>query len=50
MALPEAKEAAAHNPIGRMGRPEESAATVAWLVSPAASFVTGSDLAVSGGL
>jgi 3-oxoacyl-[acyl-carrier protein] reductase len=32
-----------------MGRPEEIAATVSWLVSPEASFVTGSDIAVTGG-
>jgi NAD(P)-dependent dehydrogenase (short-subunit alcohol dehydrogenase family) len=40
---------AAHTPLGRMGRPEEIASAVSWLVSPAASFVTGSDIAVSGG-
>jgi NAD(P)-dependent dehydrogenase (short-subunit alcohol dehydrogenase family) len=50
MVLPEAKEAAAHSPMGRMGRPEEIAATVSWLVSPAASFITGSDITISGGL
>jgi NAD(P)-dependent dehydrogenase (short-subunit alcohol dehydrogenase family) len=49
-AAPGAKEIAAHSPIGRMGRPDEIAATVSWLVSPAASFVTGSDISVSGGL
>ncbi len=46
---PEAEEAAAHAPLGRMGRPEEVAATVSWLISPAASFITGSDITVSGG-
>ncbi len=50
MVYPEAREAAAHTPLGRMGRPDEIAATVSWLVSPEASFVTGSDIAVSGGL
>jgi NAD(P)-dependent dehydrogenase (short-subunit alcohol dehydrogenase family) len=50
MVFPEAKEAAAHSPMGRMGRPEEIAATVSWLVSPAASFITGSDITISGGL
>jgi NAD(P)-dependent dehydrogenase (short-subunit alcohol dehydrogenase family) len=48
-AVPEAKEEAAHAPLGRMGRPEEVAAAVSWLISPAASFVTGSDITVSGG-
>jgi len=50
MAFPEAREGAEHSPLGRMGRPDEIAATVSWLVSPEASFVTGSDISVSGGL
>jgi len=37
-------------PLGRLGQPGEIAATVSWLVSPEASFVTGSDITVSGGL
>jgi NAD(P)-dependent dehydrogenase (short-subunit alcohol dehydrogenase family) len=36
-------------PVGRMGAPEEVAAAVVWLCSDAASFVTGSTLAVDGG-
>jgi NAD(P)-dependent dehydrogenase (short-subunit alcohol dehydrogenase family) len=48
-AAPWAKDVAAHSPLGRMGRPDEIAATVSWLISPAASFVTGSDIVVSGG-
>jgi NAD(P)-dependent dehydrogenase (short-subunit alcohol dehydrogenase family) len=37
-------------PIGRIGQPDEIAATVSWLVSPEASFVTGTDITVSGGI
>jgi NAD(P)-dependent dehydrogenase (short-subunit alcohol dehydrogenase family) len=39
----------AQEPIGRMGRPEEIAATVVWLCSDAASFVTGHALIADGG-
>jgi NAD(P)-dependent dehydrogenase (short-subunit alcohol dehydrogenase family) len=39
---------AAH-PIGRLGTPEEVAASVIWLCSDAASFVTGQAIAVDGG-
>lgn len=37
-------------PLGRPGAPEEVAATIAHLVSPAASYVTGSSVVVDGGL
>ncbi|WP_432989866.1 glucose 1-dehydrogenase [Dactylosporangium sp. CA-233914] len=49
-ATPGAREASATSPLGRVGRPSEIADAVSWLISPAASYVTGSDITVSGGL
>ncbi|MCA9163898.1 MAG: SDR family oxidoreductase [Planctomycetales bacterium] len=43
-------EVANRHPIGRIGRPDEVAASVLWLASPAASFITATDLEVDGGL
>ena len=37
-------------PVGRLGRPEEVPAAVAYLASDAAGFVTGATLDVNGGM
>ncbi|MGH3009513.1 MAG: glucose 1-dehydrogenase [Gaiellaceae bacterium] len=48
---PEAKHAVESEiPLGRMGKPEEIAAAVAWLASDEASYVTGTTIIVDGGM
>jgi 3-oxoacyl-[acyl-carrier protein] reductase len=51
-ALPEAQKGAllAQIPLGRLGLPEDIAAAVAYLASPAAGYVTGAVLHVNGGM
>ena len=42
------EELTSGEPIGRMGRPEEIAEGVLWLMSDASSFVTGHPLVIDG--
>ena len=50
--LPEAQKNAlmAQIPLGRLGTPQEIAATVAFLCSPEAGYITGAELRVNGGM
>ncbi len=43
------ERASARIPLGRAGEPAEIAEAIAWLLSDAASYVTGSTLRVAGG-
>jgi NAD(P)-dependent dehydrogenase (short-subunit alcohol dehydrogenase family) len=44
------KEMAANGPIGRRGRPDEVANVVTFITSDKASYMTGCDVVVDGGL
>ena len=44
------KELAARIPMGRIGRPEEVAAAVAFLASADSSYITGQSIRVNGGI
>lgn len=46
----EIRKQAAESPLGRMGRPEEFANAAVFLLSPAASYITGVMLTVDGGM
>lgn len=44
------KASTAMHPLGRIGRPEEVASVITWLLSDAASWVTGEVIGIDGGL
>lgn len=46
---PRGRAIISHTPLGRFGRPEDLLGTVLWLLSPAASFVTGIVVPIDGG-
>lgn len=49
-SLPEQEERRSRIPMGRYGRAEEVAATIAFLASDAAAYITGQNLRIDGGL
>ena len=49
-SLPEKEERRQRIPMGRYGRSEEIAATIAFLASPGAGYITGQNIRVDGGI
>ncbi len=49
-SLPEKQEFRSRVPMGRYGRTEEVAATIAFLASEGAGYITGQNLRVDGGI
>jgi NAD(P)-dependent dehydrogenase (short-subunit alcohol dehydrogenase family) len=49
-SLPETEERRRRIPLGRYGRSEEIAATIAFLASPGAGYITGQNIRVDGGI
>ncbi|MDH3668625.1 MAG: SDR family oxidoreductase [Paracoccaceae bacterium] len=49
-SLPEKEEFRARVPMGRYGRNEEIAATIGFLASPGAGYITGQNIRVDGGI
>lgn len=49
-AAPLSAEDHAQHPVGRVGKPEDIAAMIAWLLSEEASFVTAQNFVVDGGM
>lgn len=46
---PRGQSVVAHTPMGRFGTPEDLLGATLWLISPAASFVTGAVIPIDGG-
>lgn len=40
----------AQHPVGRVGRPDDIAAAISWLLGPDAGFMTGAELVIDGGM
>jgi NAD(P)-dependent dehydrogenase (short-subunit alcohol dehydrogenase family) len=40
----------AQHPVGRVGRPEDTASLIAWLLGPESGFVTGAEFVIDGGM